>query len=310
MAAPRKCTEELAEARGGEEVKPHEALLFLARRMLETDPMGTPRGRVEKEESIYTLLYHVCPGCRRASLPSGDGAVEIPEDVVRRVEGEARKVAIRPEEEVDEDAADSGDANRHRESGEPDHPNSAVLTRKVILRDGARCSNPCCRRRLGLHAHHLRFRSVGGRTALFNDVAVCQTCHALIHAGLLEVKGNPTDGLEWLAAGDRLARDLEEERDELGQIPVVHVDGGTREQGRPRPASGSPESGLGIAGGRASQEQEEERLAGLLEALSRLGFSKTAAKKRLAAAREAFQKLGRAPTDEDLLLAVFRPPAR
>ena len=68
-----------------------------------------------------------------------------------------------------------------------DRPNTPRLRRRVLLRDGSTCANPLCRRRLGLMAHHLVFRSEGGPTEIQNETAVCAVCHALLHQGQLEV---------------------------------------------------------------------------------------------------------------------------
>ena len=87
-----KVTSELGEKLGGGRLDPKDALLFMARRMLETDPAQTPEGRREKEESLYTILYHSCPSCRKASVQTVDGPVEIDRAIVERVEEEAEKV--------------------------------------------------------------------------------------------------------------------------------------------------------------------------------------------------------------------------
>ncbi len=70
-----------------------------------------------------------------------------------------------------------------------DAPNSPRLTRQVLYRDGLVCANPGCGRRRNLHAHHIVFRSRNGPTVPWNEVAVCDVCHALIHQGLLDVIG-------------------------------------------------------------------------------------------------------------------------
>ena len=49
-----------------------------------------------------------------------------------------------------------------------DKPNTPQIVRKVTLRDGRTCSNPMCGRSLGTHAHHIQFRSNGGRPRVMN----------------------------------------------------------------------------------------------------------------------------------------------
>jgi len=71
-----------------------------------------------------------------------------------------------------------------------DRPSPPQLVKKVRLRDGRVCSNPFCRRRTGLHAHHIEFRSHGGRTTWLNCVLACVECNkrkanrSLINTGM------------------------------------------------------------------------------------------------------------------------------
>lgn len=67
-------------------------------------------------------------------------------------------------------------------------PTPAWLRRRVLARDGGCCRN--CRSRHRLMVHHLRYRSQGGPTRASNLITVCVACHALLHAGLLEVHGH------------------------------------------------------------------------------------------------------------------------
>lgn len=48
--------------------------------------------------------------------------------------------------------------------------------------DGERCRMPGCTRAIKLHAHHVVFWSLGGRTDLANLVLVCSRHHTLIHS--------------------------------------------------------------------------------------------------------------------------------
>jgi hypothetical protein len=126
---------------------------------------------VERIRSITTILYRLCPKCREKALLTKDGPVEVPHEHLDLIEGEARKVTIPPEEEIELELVE-----KEKEDGEPqeiDPPNSAGLVRKVLHRDGCVCANPHCRRKLGLHAHHIRYRWKGGKTALFNEIACC-----------------------------------------------------------------------------------------------------------------------------------------
>ncbi len=165
-----KAREELGVSLGSRDLEPKDALLYMAKMLLETNPAEGGCVRLPREESIYTILYRLCPDCRKANVATPEGPVEIPTEVVERVEPEAVKTTIAPEEEEPQ--------GRSMPLGERDRPNTPELVRKVVLRDGQKCANPMCRRTLGLHAHHLQFRSLGGRTALFNESALCPTCHS------------------------------------------------------------------------------------------------------------------------------------
>ena len=137
------------------------------------------------------MLYHRCPDCRSAKLATAEGFAEVPGEVVDRVEGEAKRVEIPPEEELP-----GGNP-----ASERDRPKPRWLAKKVQLRDGETCSNPLCSRTLGLHTHHIEFCSWGGRTALWNETLLCSVCHAAVHQGLLEIAGDPATGVRFKPKG-------------------------------------------------------------------------------------------------------------
>jgi len=67
-----------------------------------------------------------------------------------------------------------------------------VLCRKVWDRDGWRCRR--CKSRNNLHAHHVVWRSEGGRDETWNLLTLCQACHDQVHSYKLFVEcapGNP-----------------------------------------------------------------------------------------------------------------------
>jgi hypothetical protein len=160
------------------------------------------------------------------------------------------------------------------------------VVRKVVLRSGARCSNPCCRRELGLQAHHIVWRSQGGLPSLANETAVCATCHACLHLGTLEVEGDPATGLTWRRAAERIQLDLSGERQALARVPAVMV---TASPDPPQEAAQKPAT--------APREQRA-----LLAALAKLGYSRPEARERLEWAWElAVKQLAREPSGEELL---------
>ncbi|MGH9360584.1 MAG: HNH endonuclease, partial [Thermoanaerobaculia bacterium] len=181
-----RVSEEMQLGLGGLKPRPEEVLVFMSQRFLETEPEGKLQGRAEKEEPLFTILYHLCPPCREARRPAvmmtRDGPVEVPVEVVERVEAEARKETITPEEEElpPEGARPSG----------IDRPNPPSLLRKLKLRSGGICENPFCGRRIALQGDHLLERSKGGPTSLANEAMFCVWCHGLRTQGLLEVRGS------------------------------------------------------------------------------------------------------------------------
>jgi Holliday junction DNA helicase RuvB len=75
----------------------------------------------------------------------------------------------------------------------------------VLRRDGYRCR--ACRSRVSIHAHHIEFRSHGGRTLLDNLITVCERCHGLIHGDLLRIVGGDVKSVTFV---DRTGRRIDQ----------------------------------------------------------------------------------------------------
>jgi len=284
--ALEKVRRELSASLGGKPVDAKTAFLFLMERTLETEPGEAPAGRHEGSEPVYSILYHHCPGCRRSHVATADGLEEVEPGVVERVEGEAERVEIDPAQETALDAAPSGPV-------EIDPPNTPQLTRRVLLRDLLRCSNPYCGRTCGLHAHHIRWRCHGGKTALSNETAVCFRCHALIHQRLLAVTVEPDGSLRWVARGDALDFALEaEDLSALSStaVPSRYVDASVRP----------------TKGGVTSPPEALADLEALVGGLERLGFSRREARERLLEAHRRLSEGGKTPTEEDVVREALR----
>ena len=83
----------------------------------------------------------------------------------------------------------------------------AIPTRASVLkRDHYHCQVPGCTRRAHLHAHHVHWRSRGGRDTLSNMICVCAFHHAMIHDGHIEVSGEAPHALTW-KLGCRLGKE-------------------------------------------------------------------------------------------------------
>ena len=201
----------VAEQTAATEVSPEQAVLFLceqdaAHAMGRGRSVAEPRGSSDepcrdarRDTARARIVYQCCPDCRRSRVGTRDGFVEVSSEEISRYEGSAEQVAI-------------------------DGPTPAGLRRRVLAREAGRCGNPRCGH-LAEHCHHIVFRSRGGKTDLANEVAVCTTCHALIHAGLLRVYGNAQDELRWSPAGcnDSLQGEVSSERAVAERLPVLRL---------------------------------------------------------------------------------------
>jgi hypothetical protein len=330
----QKVSEEIARSLNGVKPPPEETLVFMSRYFMETDPAGSPGARVDRDDPLSTILYHLCPPCRekrgKAHLITRDGPVEVPVEEVERVEANARKVVISPEEEDPERRAGdagpngngsgngngNGDGNGHGEPRKIDPPNTAALLRKLRLRDGGTCQNPFCRRTVALQGAHLERRSEGGPTTLANEVLLCVWCHALEDQKLLEIRGNPLTSLEFITPADTLNVGLREELRSLASAPLVTVpvNGGPVNGG---PVNGTPGSGTPANGGgpgpRAGAEEgwgSDEGLARLAGGLEQLGHRRRESREAVRQAREALLAKGAALGAQSILrmaLQILHP---
>jgi len=91
-------------------------------------------------------------------------------------------------------------------------PRAIPREHRVFARDGWRCVVPGYSSFRNLHAHHLRFRSVGGSDDPSNLVTLCASHHHHgVHAGTLRIRGTAPDRLRfemplgiWLSGDRRL----------------------------------------------------------------------------------------------------------
>ena len=164
------------------------ALLFLARQVLETDPSD----RVPTRNTPFTILYRQCPECRSTQVDTRAGPAEINPAAIEPIRSRANTVIINPEDE-EPDSADT-----HRK------PTSPAVRRRVALRDGWRCQNPACRSTFQLQVHHIKARSEGGKTNLWNLVTLCAHCHSLVHAGFITLRRKRNGELEWQRKPDTI----------------------------------------------------------------------------------------------------------
>jgi 5-methylcytosine-specific restriction endonuclease McrA len=255
----------VVEKTGMPEVSVEQAILFLCENGSgpDTTDGGDRSGRAR-------IVYQSCPDCRRARVGTRDGFVEVAPGEVERHEGCAELVAI-------------------------DGPTPPSLRRRILGREGGRCGNPRCRRP-ARHCHHLVFRSRGGRTELANEVAVCTTCHALIHAGLLRVRGNACGELRWLPAVHRDSPEqaVRSDRAVADRLPVLRLE--ARPEGPGSTSRGSGESAIADSvsgrtpGCRPGATDSALNLDDLTCGLMRLGVPRGRSKQMIDAAVEALPR--------------------
>jgi hypothetical protein len=279
-------------ARRGSEGSPDSKAIFLyqCRRTLETDPGNLPKDRIEKEGSIFTILYEVCSKCRTPSIHTDRGPVEVPIEHLEKIESEAKKVTIRPEEEV---------AGPPLKPPAIDPPNTPALTEKVLHRDGLVCAVPRCRRRVRLQADHIKERAKGGRTELANEHTLCDRHHSLKTAGLLKVERDQEGKVVYKRKADDLtAAILEEAEREVAGIPRVVVAESRRldsGDGPEAPGGSGPAISEAPAGGGSG------RAGRLVEVLEGLGHRKEQARRRIERAIEVLRQSGRKLTEGEVL---------
>ena len=186
-----------------------------------------------------------------------------------------------------------------------DRPKPHSLTRRVVLRDGRVCSNPFCRRKLGLQAHHIEFRSKRGKTVLSNETLVCGRCHSLLHKNLLSMtfqnEANPRQRLCWRTRGDEIQSSFEEDLKVLSTLGVGDI------------AWPSEPCAQDVFSTRV-ESKDAWATSPLVRGLRDLGYRKAEAPlrvnmaERLGQANERLRsRLGRAPSEEELLREALRP---
>ena len=276
-------------------------------------PDDLPSG-FEGRPPVYMIVYQKCLDCRASHVFTKDGPVEVTEERIAEIEGEARKVTIEPEEMfVKGEAILPGKT-------EGDIP--AGVEVKVLARHDHACAH--CGRRLGLHLHHIVFRSRGGPHAMWNLAPACEGCHALIHQGVLEVFLDSLGELYWRTKADKVTALLAEEIEELASIPsakVVLVREGTEQPVAAAPAATPPSEPAAIpspagdpvgSNGAAPSLPAPQAVAipaeaeGAAEALEKLGYKAKEARKRVEAAVRILRGLGRAPTGNEILNIALR----
>lgn len=64
-------------------------------------------------------------------------------------------------------------------------PIPQAIRREVLTEAGYRCAVPTCHTILAIDLHHLDMVADGGKNTADNLIALCPTCHALLHRGVI-----------------------------------------------------------------------------------------------------------------------------
>ena len=130
---------------------------------------------------------------------------------------------------------------------------------------------------------------------MYNEILVCNCCHALLHAGQLNVAGSPLAGLAWTVSAGEKSADFWSRLKELNSVPEVQV---LASDGR----STAVDPKLTVD----SEVKSSTRFRDLVRALRALGFSATQAKRRLERVWESFGARVSETSDEDIVKGALR----
>jgi len=138
-----------------------EAFAALGSPSLSRDKSDAPREQPESSRrdsaAPYQIVIYRCENCGKASLPDGR--------------------AVEPAT-----AAQAACDARVQRVGEPNKATIPPATRRrVLARDGHRCSMPGCRHTRFLEVHHRKPRAEGGTNKPENLITLCSACHHLVH---------------------------------------------------------------------------------------------------------------------------------
>jgi HNH endonuclease len=294
---------EMMAAGDGTRPTPEKVLLFLAKRVLESDLELKPGAGSKKIRSIWQLIYQKCPDCLKCLALTRDGPVEVPHEHVQKIEAEAEKLVIEPHELIKGEVLPPGSRN--------EAPVPADVERKVLARYRHSCV--ICGRRGDLHLHHVIFRSCGGRNEILNIAPCCPPCHASVHDGVVEVFLDSTGEVHVRSKADRIQELLKEEIEEFAAVApaVVVVRAGPRELSGTNDARSTPQMSLAPSEPAASPvpaldpalERECEFIAA---ALGKIGHAKNDARALVREALKRLEGLGRLPSGNEILNAAVR----
>jgi len=164
-----------------------ECFEIMAELVLGTDDDGSVQGRTPVDASLYRIVLRPEEATNDGGLVADTelGPLPVEDGACIRCDGECVHVE------------DDDDGSRSRPV-DVDRTTPPALRRRVLARDGGHCR--CCGSRRRIMVHHIRYRSHGGRTRVWNLISLCVSCHALVHAGLLILAGKRASDIRFLGS--------------------------------------------------------------------------------------------------------------
>jgi 5-methylcytosine-specific restriction endonuclease McrA len=154
-----------------------EALLLMARQVL-----GGPR---DSGRASYQVSVSVCERCREGYQQSSGERIAVGAEVVAMAECDAQELG---QTHVGARTNPTPAPTRVTQSIPP------AVRRRVLERDGRKCSVPGCRHGQYLDLHHVKPRAEGGDHDPKLLVTLCGAHHRAAHVGALVVSGSYSSG--------------------------------------------------------------------------------------------------------------------
>jgi hypothetical protein len=184
-----------------------EALLLMARQVL--------GGPADSGRASYQLSVTVCERCRQAYQQSSGERIEVGAEVVAMAECDAQELG-----QTHVGARKTTAPTRVTQTIPP------AVRRKVLERDGRKCSVPGCRHGNYLDLHHVKPRAEGGDHDPDMLVTLCGVHHRATHVGALVVTGSYSSGFVFHHAdGKRYGTVVSPETCELRQKVFLGLKG-------------------------------------------------------------------------------------
>jgi hypothetical protein len=161
-----------------------EALLLMARQVL-----GGPS---DAGRSSYQVSVSVCEHCRQSYQQSAGERIEITAEIVAMAKCDAQDVGHTGHTHVDAPAGDGSPS-----AAAPTRVTQSIppaVRRRVLERDGRKCSVPGCRQSQYLDLHHVKPRAEGGDHEPEWLITLCGVHHRAAHVGSLVVSGSYSGG--------------------------------------------------------------------------------------------------------------------